>query len=66
MEDHDYEVIHQHLIDHGYQPTTDMKGVLREMFEDLIPLRERIESVQDRFIPEVRWTGESRKSEAIK
>lgn len=65
LEDHVYQSVAQHLNEQGYQPTADMASVLREMFEDLIPLRERIESVRERIIPEVRWEGILRKSEVL-
>ena len=62
MDEHYYHPDHQHLLDLGYQPTHDMEAELRIMLSDLLEQKERIMHFADVLIPEIRWTGERRKS----
>jgi UDP-sulfoquinovose synthase len=61
-EHHFYNPEHQHLLDLGYKPTHDMDGELRNMFEDLVPHKERIEEKKEAQFPNIRWDGQHRKS----
>ncbi len=65
LEDHYYKPDHQHLLDLGYEPTTDMEAELRIMLKDLIKYRDRIEAEKHVLIPDIRWDGTRRKSEFI-
>ena len=65
-EDHGYEPVHEQLLRRGYQPTTDMKGVLRGMFADLEPCREALEKAKDLLVPKYRWSGEHRKVKQLR
>lgn len=61
-EEHYYNPDHQHLLDLGYKPTHDMEAELENMFQDLIPHRDRIESRKEAQFPDIRWDGSRRKS----
>lgn len=65
MEDHYYNPDRQHLLDLGYQPTRDIKSVIKAMLLDLLEHRERIEAHADALIPDIRWDGERKRSEVI-
>ena len=65
MADHYYNPDRQHLLDIGYQPTPDIKSVIREMLLDLIDNRARIEAHADVLIPDIRWGGGRRRSKVI-
>ena len=56
-EAHSYAPDHQHLLDLGYVPTTDIAGEIRTMLEDLLPHAERIRRHSDVLLPDVRWDG---------
>lgn len=57
MEEHYYQVDHQHLLDLGYKPTHDVEAEMEIMLRDLIKHRARIEARQAALIPDVRWDG---------
>ncbi len=65
MEDHYYNPDRQHLLDLGYQPTRDIKSVIKAMLLDLLDNRERIEEHADALIPDIRWDGGRKRSEVI-
>jgi len=65
MEDHYYNPDRQHLLDLGYQPTGDIKSVIKEMLLDLIENRECIKGHADALIPDIRWDGGRKRSEVI-
>lgn len=65
-EEHYYHPDHRHLLDLGYQPTHDMETEMRIMLADLLVYRERIESLREVLIPDIRWDGTRRKVEFIK
>lgn len=56
-EEHFYAPVCRHLPAHGYRPTQDLDGVLRQMFADLLPHRKRLEAVRGTLVPQVRWDG---------
>ncbi len=64
-EQHYYNPDHQHLLDLGYQPTTDMDAQLRQMLGDLRVHRERIEERREAQFPDIRWDGTRRRSEYL-
>ncbi len=61
LEEHYYNPDHQHLLDLGYQPTTDMDAELRVMLGDLMKCRDRIEARREALIPDIRWDGRREK-----
>lgn len=65
LEEHYYNPDHQHLLDLGYQPTTDVESELRVMLQDLIKYRDRIEAKRDVILPDVRWDGTRRRSQFL-
>ena len=65
MEDHYYNPDRQHLLDLGYQPTRDIKSVIKAMLGDLLSNRERIEAHADVLIPDIRWDASRKRSEVI-
>lgn len=62
LEQHHYQPDRKHLLDLGYQPTSDMRAELRIMLNDLIPHHRRIEAVKDVLTPSIRWDGSHRPS----
>jgi len=64
-EDHYYNPDHQHLLDLGYAPTSDMASEVKLMIQDLAQNKERIESVKEVLIPQIRWDGSKRRSKVI-
>jgi UDP-sulfoquinovose synthase len=60
-EEHYYHPDHRHLLDLGYRPTRDMEAELRVMLTDLLAYRDRIESLREVLIPDIRWDGTRRK-----
>jgi len=60
-EEHYYQPDHQRLLDLGYQPTHDIESEMRIMLVDLLAYRDRIESLRDVLIPDIRWDGTRRK-----
>ena len=65
MEEHYYQPDRQHLVDLGYQPTHDIKAVMKQMMLDLLDYRDRIEARADVLIPDIRWDGGRKRSEVI-
>jgi UDP-sulfoquinovose synthase len=65
-EDHYYNPDHQHLLDLGYKPTSDMENELGLMFQDILPYAERIEARKEAVFPDIRWDGARRKSDYIR
>ena len=65
MEDHYYSPDRQHLLDLGYQPTCDIRSVIKEMLLDLLDNRARIEAYADELIPDIRWDASRKRSEVI-
>ncbi len=65
MEEHYYQPDRQHLLDLGYQPTRDMRAVVRAMLLDLQNHRERIEAHASLLIPDIRWDGVRKRSQVI-
>ena len=65
LEEHYYQPDRQHLVDLGYQPTRDIKAVMKEMMLDLLDNKDRIEAHADALVPDIRWDGERRRSEVI-
>ena len=57
-EEHYYNPDHQHLLDLGYKPTTDMEGELRVVLGDLKRHKVRIEARREALLPDIRWSGE--------
>jgi UDP-sulfoquinovose synthase len=64
-EHHYYNPDRQHLIDLGYQPTHDVVSEMQLMMKDLLPYRERILARRELLIPDIRWAGTHRRSQAI-
>ena len=62
IEDHYYNPDRQHLLDLGYQPTRDIKSVMRQMMLDLLQNKERIEAHADVLIPDIRWDASRKRS----
>jgi UDP-sulfoquinovose synthase len=52
---HYYNPDRQKLADLGYKPRADMKAELREMFDDLLPHKRRIEEVKEAIFPKTHW-----------
>ncbi|MYD11299.1 MAG: NAD-dependent epimerase/dehydratase family protein [Chloroflexi bacterium] len=65
MEEHYYQPDRQRLVDLGYEPTGDIKSVMKEMMLDLLENRDRIEAHADVLIPDIRWEGGRRRSRVI-
>jgi len=57
LDEHLFEPDNQGLRDLGYEPTRDVPGVIRDMLEDLVPHRARIEASRAVFMPSIRWDG---------
>ena len=65
MEEHYYQPDRQCLLELGYQPTRDIKSVMKGMMLDLMQHRDRIEAHADVLIPDIRWDGDRKRSEVI-
>lgn len=61
-EEHYYHPEHRHLLDLGYEPTSDMEQELEIVLRDLTLHRERIEAREDALYPDIRWDGSRRRS----
>jgi UDP-sulfoquinovose synthase len=57
LEQHYYNPDHEKLLSLGYQPTHDVEAEIQLMLRDLMPHRDRIESMRSALIPAVRWQG---------
>jgi len=64
-QEHYYNPDRNHLIRLGYQPSHDVRAEVRLMLQDLLPHRERIAHHSDILVPDIRWSGERRRSEVI-
>ena len=65
MEDHYYQPDRQHLIDLGYQPTQDIKSVMKQILQDLMQHRDRIKAHESVLIPDIRWDASRKRSDII-
>lgn len=65
LEQHYYNPDHENLLSLGYQPTHDVEAEIQLMLQDLMPHRERIESMRSALIPGVLWQGERRAVEFV-
>ena len=65
LEEHYYEPDRERLIALGYQPTRDIKAVIKAMMLDLLPQSDRIESRADVLVPDIRWDSSRKRSEII-
>jgi UDP-sulfoquinovose synthase len=52
---HFYKPHHQKLYNMGWRPTRTLKQELVTMFEDLIPLREKLLKFKKKIIPKIKW-----------
>ena len=66
LEEHYYHPDRQHLIDLGYQPTRDIKAVMRQIMLDLTDNKERIEAHREVLVPDIRWDSSRKKSKMIR
>ncbi len=64
-EDHYYNPDHQHLLDLGYQPTSDMENELRIVLADLLKHKDRIASRSHALLPDIRWDGSREKCDYV-
>jgi len=65
VERHHYKPDHEHLLALGYQPTRDMETELADVLADLIPQRERIAERRAVLAPDIRWSGERKRMDAL-
>ena len=65
MEEHYYNPDRQRLLDLGYQPTRDIKAVIKPMLRELLTHKDRIAAHADVLIPDIRWDSSRKKSEII-
>lgn len=66
LEEHHYAPDHQHLLDLGYKPTSDMEAELKIMFTDLMKYKSRIQARAHALTPDIRWDGRREKVEYLK
>jgi len=55
---HYYNPHHEKLYKMGWRPTKTIEEGLIEMFEDLIPLKDRILKFKDKILPKIKWRPE--------
>ena len=55
---HYYNPHHEKLYKMGWKPTKTIEEGLIEMFEDLIPLKNRILKFKDKILPKIKWRPE--------
>jgi len=55
LEKHFYEMEREKLVQLGYEPKGELESELRQMFEDLIPHKARLESFAAAVMPRVSW-----------
>ena len=65
LEEHYYNPDRQHLIDLGYQPTHNIKSIIKQVILDLQDNRKRIDEYADVLIPDIRWDSSRKRSEII-
>ena len=61
LEEHYYNPDHQHLLDLGYQPTSDIEAEMAIILHDLMRYKHRIEARAHALIPDIRWDGSRKK-----
>jgi len=52
---HYYNPKHEKLYKMGWKPKITIREALIEMFEDLLPLTERLKKFEDKIIPKIKW-----------
>lgn len=52
---HYYNPKHEKLYKMGWQPKMTLKEGLKEMFEDLLPLKTKLEKYKDKILPKILW-----------
>ena len=65
LEEHYYNPDRQHLLDLGYQPTPDIKSVMKRMMKDLLCNKGRIEAHAEALVPDIRWDATRKRSSII-
>ena len=65
LEEHYYNPDRQHLLDLGYQPTPDIKSVMKRMMQDLLCNKGRIEAHAEALVPDIRWDATRKRSAII-
>lgn len=65
LEEHYYNPDRQHLLDLGYQPTPDIKSVMKRMMKDLLGNKGRIEAHAEALVPDIRWDATRKRSSII-
>lgn len=65
MHEHYYNPDRQHLLDLGYRPRGEVRAEVRQMIQDALPFKARIESCKHLLVPEIRWDSQHRRSSLI-
>ncbi len=65
LEEHYYNPDRQHLIDLGYEPTHDIKSVMKQTMLDLMDNKHLIEEHIEALVPDIRWDSTRKKSVII-
>jgi UDP-sulfoquinovose synthase len=65
LDHHYFNPDRKHLIDLGYQPTSDMKVEIRQMLRDLSQHKARIQEKQEILVPDIQWNGTRRRVKAL-
>jgi UDP-sulfoquinovose synthase len=65
MHEHYYNPDRQHLLDLGYHPRGEIRSEVKQMIQDALPFKARIESSKHVLVPEIRWDSEHRRSKLI-
>lgn len=63
---HYYNPDRNHLVSLGYKPSHDVKGEIHLMLKDLLVFKDRIRQREHVLVPDIRWSGEHRRSMIIK
>jgi len=53
MEEHYYNPAHQKLFDMGYKPTTDIKGEIKKLIEQILPYKDNVR--RSVIVPKTTW-----------
>jgi UDP-sulfoquinovose synthase len=64
-EEHYYQPIHDHLAGLGYRRTRELPDVVREIFQDLVRYRRRLEARRHVVMPTVRWASPDSRNELL-
>jgi len=64
-EEHYYNPDHKNLLQLGYKPTGDMEKELEITMRDLLRHKDRILTKKNVLIPDIRWSGERKKSKFL-